>query len=281
MKYKEHCSISQKDSELITSAHKEQKFSPDDKLTESEFFEIICSLPFPIQKNVFPGMEINEYINVLQNDTHNSFNQFINKASLEYQIKNAEVNIKDVTTKIEELEGQINTWKREIRNCKKHLKALSDCKNTKQDRGRPPSDDNPDTPIIMELVKRWINGVKSELEVSSNSGLEKLIFGSARGNWEKWSKGERIPTADLAYQYLSMTIKSGKHKGKKLINIPIENAPTSFDIFNLLCRKLVFVDGMINFDGIIPVHTHEYSHEESDINQDKQLLELFSKHIME
>jgi hypothetical protein len=53
------------------------------------------------------------------------------------------------------------------------------------------------------------------------------------------------------YKYLSMKIMTGKHKGKKLFFIPISEAPTNFDIFNLTCRDLVFEDGIINFDGKI------------------------------
>lgn len=230
------------------------KILPNDTLSESNFYELICSMPFPIQKNIKPGMKMTKYLDLLMEDTDKQFTAHNQIEHCAHQISNFESQIKEAASQISLLESNIRKWKKAIQKEELKLNALYENKDTNKSkvRGRPPSIDNPDTIIIKELIKRWIDSLKIELEVKSFVGLQNKIFGSARGNWEKWANGERIPLSKTMYQYLSMPIRSGKHKGKKLIDIPISNAPSNFDIFNLICRDIVFFDGLIKFDGEIP-----------------------------
>lgn len=237
----------------ILSSSNKSTLLPSDTVSESHFFEAICSLPFPIHKNIRPGLRMTEYLELLMQDTHTQASQHNKIQQCSHEIENHKKQIEEATCQKDLLEQKIIKLNKAIRKEKLRLSELQTKSKSaeKKPRGQPKKSEDPDAPIINELIRRWIDGLKIELNFKGNSGLEKVVFGSNRGNWEKWSKGERRPQAKTMYKYLSMKIKAGKHKGKKLIDVPISDAPTNFDIFNLICRDLVFEDGLINFDGKI------------------------------
>lgn len=208
-----------------------------EKLSEAEFFEIVCDLPDVI--GIKQGMSVGAVVDILEREGKDASEKF--GQTWHNQIF-------DSTHKITLLKQEIESQEALIREANKHLKRLKS-KGSSENRGRG----RPKKSLIREestkqLMAKWIRALQTELEVTTCSKLEDMINETGQRNWQHWLSGKAVPTSSNFLKLMSAEILKGKHAGKVLADIPTPaGAPSARNLFNLICQDQFVEEGVWTF----------------------------------
>lgn len=200
----------------------EWEHSPAAPLTENELGELkeesrkqwldvrFCIDQFQTQKNQFTSF--------LEADAD----------SAEHDIKLAKTRILELQAEIDIQEANIRAAIRPIRELKKANRSLK-----KRAPGRPEETEatKERSSIAKGFVANWIDSLMATLSISSCGDLATAI-GGQKMTWWRWKNRRTLPSASQLQLLLNATIKSGEHKGTKIINI--QTYPPLRDLITLV-----------------------------------------------
>ncbi len=97
--------------------------------------------------------------------------------------------------------------------------------------GRPPKSAQRQE-VALQFTKQWVQSLIDALQVRSCAQLEAMVAGSSQRNWNRWLRGQAVPTSNSFAALQASKITRGPYEGQPLQ--AVETSPAMTDMLTLI-----------------------------------------------
>ena len=128
---------------------------------------------------------------------------------------------------IEQQQVLIRGFERVIKVNKRREAELSGADKS----GRPPKSAQRQE-VALQFTVLWVQSLMDAFQVSSCAQLEAMVAGSSQRNWNRWLRGQAVPTSNSFAALQASKITRGPYEGQPLQ--AVETSPASSDMLTLI-----------------------------------------------